>query len=246
MSSFFFFFGEPSTLQMPLFHITCTLTNVTPKHKRSSLQLSVRTKLNVELNSQQVQVLFPLIQHKRKAAPAINSLLVISAKVQWWCLVVYYTADTQKESLMRIGSCIWCQLLHTDIYYYVYTPLWIFPFLQPWLSTLPLLICLIHAPFSKSTSVYLLVHLVLSFALHPLDKSCLVSCFFPFFPSISAIIAFHPAEYGDGNNLTLPLPGDTILLWLIEVPSESQRRCRSSLSHLLTGNPLYCFIDRRQ
>lgn len=63
-------------------------------------------------------------------------------------------------------------------------------------------------------------------------------------PTISDIIAFHPGE--DCNNLTLLLQADTIVLWLIEIPSEVGRRCRSSLSLSLTGNPLHCFIDRRQ
>lgn len=64
--------------------------------------------------------------------------------------------------------------------------------------------------------------------------------------SISNIIIFHPADDGDCNNLMLLLQGDTIPLWLIEVPSEIQRRCRSSRSHSLTGNPLCWFISRRQ
>lgn len=37
-------------------------------------------------------------------------------------------------------------------------------------------------------------------------------------PTISDIIAFHPGE--DCNNLTLLLQADTIVLWLIEIPSE--------------------------
>lgn len=79
----------------------------------------------------------------------------------------------------------------------------------------------------------------------PWQASC--GQLFFFFPSISAIIAFHPAECGDGNNFTLILRADTILLWLIELPSErSSEESRSSLSHLLTGRPLYCFIDRHQ
>lgn len=76
------------------------------------------------------------------------------------------------------------------------------------LSTTPPLVTL--APFLFSISVYLLV---LSSALHPLDKRCAVSCFFfCSLSSISTIITFHPAEYGDGNNLTLLLQGDTIPL----------------------------------
>lgn len=74
----------------------------------------------------------------------------------------------------------------------------------------------LHSPhsyiisFSLSQSLFL-VHPVLLSALHPLDKCC-AACFFFFFTSISAIIAFHPAEYRDGNNLTLILRANTILL----------------------------------
>lgn len=159
---------------------------------------------------------------------------------------LYYIANTQKESLMRTGSCVWCQLLHADCRY--------------------LLLCLhatvnIFLSCSLDFPLSLLFHTLSFFFLNPPQSIYLFTLFFHlpfilltsvvwsaffFFPSISAIIAFHPAEYGDGNNLTLLLRGDTILLWLIEVPSESQRRCRSSLSHSLTGNPLYCFIDCRQ
>lgn len=139
-----------------------------------------------------------------------------------------------------------CCTQTVDIYYYACTPLWIYSFLAA---------LTFHSPSPN------LFHTLSFFFLNPPQSIYLFTLFFHlpfilltsvvwsaffFFPSISAIIAFHPAEYGDGNNLTLLLRGDTILLWLIEVPSESQRRCRSSLSHSLTGNSLYCFIDRRQ
>lgn len=70
--------------------------------------------------------------------------------------------------------------------------------------------------------------------------------FSPLLPQL--VLSWHFILRNTGMVITLRLllHGDTILLWLIEVPSESQRRRRSSLSHPLTGNPLQCFIDHRQ
>ena len=130
------------------------------------------------------------------------------------------------------------------IYGYTYTPPWTFLFLyNPSLLRTP-------PPPTSSLSLSLSPCPPRSFICPSSPWQALCGQLFllplPLFPSISAIIAFHPVEYRDGNSLTLLLRGDTIQRWLIEVPSESQRRRKSCLSHSLTGQPLYCFIDRRQ
>lgn len=135
---------------------------------------------------------------------------------------------------------VWCQLLCTqtlDIYDHAYTSLWTSPLFPQssffFTSSLPLslLTLFFYLPFICLTSV---VWSAVFFS-------------FPFLsPQLVLSSHFILQNTGMVINLTLLLHGDTILLWLIEVPSESLRRCRSSLSHSLTGNPLYCFIDRRQ
>ena len=101
-------------------------------------------------------------------------------------------------------NCLLCWLpaaLHTHCRY-----LWLclhttvnISILQPlpsWLSHFPpsLPFFPLHISLSLLTLFFYLPFIPLT--------SCAVSCF-SFYPSISAIIAFHPAEYGDGNNLTL-------------------------------------------
>lgn len=169
------------------------------------------------------------IHHERKTASPTRSCFVLSAKAQCFSLVIHF--ECTSSFWWKLALCLSSAASHTECRF---------------LSLLHVTETKLHLSWHPLFLSHLVCSVFTSFIqLLFISLACVVSCFF-FFPSISAIIAFHPRRITDGNNLILLLQADTILLWLIEVPSESQRKRRSSLSHSLTGNPLYCFIDRRQ
>lgn len=104
---------------------------------------------------------------------------------------------------MTTGSCACCRLLSSqtvDIYDHAYCEYFSFYNPSPRHSRpLPLLyLSLSPCSFICPSS--------------PGQTMCGQLFFFCSLSSISTIITFHPAEYGDGNNLTLLLQGDTIPL----------------------------------